>query len=66
MAHFDGTPWLWLNYHAPWVLNLVPKFLRGLPWIRRGYWQAEDLEAARERAEKLYGALVWDSEGDSA
>lgn len=39
-------------------LDWVPYFARSWPWIRRYYWQQEELDAAKKKAkewEKLFG-----------
>ena len=36
-----------------WLLNLVPRCMRRWPWLRRYYWQPEDLDAASRKAEEL-------------
>lgn len=35
------------------VLGLVPQFCRSWPWLRRYYWQPDEVEAAMQEAREM-------------
>lgn len=36
-----------------WWLDYVPRFMRTWPWLRRFYWQADEIEAIQREADAL-------------
>lgn len=44
--------WLWPRLRHP--LDLVPRFMRTWPLLRRWYWQPEQIAEARRRAREMH------------
>ena len=42
-----------------WLLDHLPMRMRGWPWLKRYYWQQEELDRAREEAKRLAEDLGW-------
>lgn len=36
-----------------WWLDLMPHFMRTWPWVRRYFWQVEEIEAVHQEADEL-------------
>lgn len=37
-----------------WGLDLVPMWVRSLPWLRRYYWQRDEIARAKAKAARLW------------
>lgn len=43
-----------------WLLNRMPFFMRSLPFIKKFYWQKEELERASKRAKEISDLIKWE------
>lgn len=49
-----------------WLFNLIPKWMRSLPLLRKFYWQEDEIEEAQERGQEFaetFGLLWTDPTG---